>query len=138
MQGKQKTLESFDAESRAVPEGTHPEALSMSDAQSEEAVAYGDLIEKVLDDENIVRALRRVVANNGAPGVDGKSVDDLALWLQDHTEDLKEEIRSGNYIPVPVRRKEIPKPNGTHGGVRGTETKVGQKNFVSRPTRLSQ
>lgn len=112
MQGKQKTLESFDAESRAVPEGTHPEALSMSDAQSEEAVAYGDLIEKVLDDENIVRALRRVVANNGAPGVDGKSVDDLALWLQDHTEDLKEEIRSGNYIPVPVRRKEIPKPNG--------------------------
>ena len=112
MQGKQKTLESFDAESRAVPEGTHPEALSMSDAQSEEAVANGDLIEAVLDDENIAKALGRVVANNGAPGVDGMTVDDLAIWLQEHTEDLKDEIRSGSYIPVPVRRKEIPKPNG--------------------------
>lgn len=68
MQGKQKTLDSFDAESRAVPEGTHPEAQSTSDTQSEEAVAHSDLIEEVLDDENIVKALRRVVANNGAPG----------------------------------------------------------------------
>lgn len=112
MQGKQKTLDSFDAESRAVPEGTHPEALSTSDTQSEEEVAHSDLIEEVLDDGNIVKALRRVVANNGAPGVDGKSVDDLAMWLKEHTDDLKEEIRSGNYVPVPVRRKEIPKPNG--------------------------
>ena len=129
MQGKQKTLESFDAESRAVPEGTHPEALSISDAQSEETVANGDLIEAVLDDENIAKALGRVVANNGASGVDGMTVDDLAIWLQEHTEGLKDEIRSGSYIPVPVRRKEIPKPNG---GVRNLRIPTAKDRLVQQ------
>lgn len=112
MQRRQKTLESFIGGEDAEHRNTAGQASSMKSAQSEEEVIYDDLIDAVLDDENIGRALERVVANKGAPGVDGMSVHELAVWLQSNIESLKSEIREGRYIPTPVRRKEIPKPNG--------------------------
>ena len=71
-----------------------------------------DLLERILSRENLNRAYKRVKANKGAPGIDGMSVEDALPWLREHREELLEQIRSGKYKPQPVRRKEIPKPDG--------------------------
>ena len=71
-----------------------------------------DLLERILNRENLNRAYKRVKANKGAPGIDGMTVEDALPWLREHREELLEQIRSGKYKPQPVRRKEIPKPDG--------------------------
>ena len=71
-----------------------------------------DLLERILSRENLNRAYKRVKANMGAPGIDGMTVEDALPWLREHREELLEQIRSGKYKPQPVRRKEIPKPDG--------------------------
>ena len=83
------------------------------------------LLERILDRDNLNRAYKRVKANKGAPGIDGMTVDDALGWLRDHREELLENIRNGKYKPQPVRRKEIPKPDG---GVR----KLGIPTVVDR------
>lgn len=112
MCGKRKTLDSYDERSGTECPNADAVALSIHLTQSEEKVIYHDLIESVLDDENIETALGRVVGNRGAPGIDGMSVFELQGWLHDNIDSLKQSIREGSYIPTPVRRKEIPKPNG--------------------------
>ena len=71
-----------------------------------------DLLERILDRYNLNRAYKRVKANKGAPGVDGMTVEDALPWLQQHRQELLDSIRAGKYKPQPVRRKEIPKPDG--------------------------
>ena len=71
-----------------------------------------DLLERILDRDNLNRAYKRVRANKGAPGIDGMTIEDALPWLREHREELLESIRQGKYKPQPVRRKEIPKPNG--------------------------
>ena len=71
-----------------------------------------DLLERILSRENLNRAYKRVRANKGAPGIDGMTVEDAPPWLREHREELLETIRQGKYKPQPVRRKEIPKPDG--------------------------
>ena len=112
MQREQKTMDSFDGDNRAEPEGNHAEAPSIPSTQCGEEVTYDNLIDAVVDVGNIKDALRRVVGNRGAPGVDGMTVYELVEWLPANTDALIQEIRDGKYIPTPVRRKEIPKPNG--------------------------
>lgn len=84
-----------------------------------------DLLERILSRENLNRAYKRVKANKGAPGIDGMTVEDALPWLREHREELLETIRQGKYKPQPVRRKEIPKPDG---GVR----KLGIPTVVDR------
>ena len=84
-----------------------------------------DLLERILSRENLNRAYKRVRANKGAPGIDGMTVEDALPWLREHREELLEMIRQGKYKPQPVRRKEIPKPDG---GVR----KLGIPTVVDR------
>lgn len=84
-----------------------------------------DLLEAILDRDNLNRAYKRVKANKGAPGIDGMTVEDALTWLKEHREELLESIRQGKYKPQPVRRKEIPKPDG---GVR----KLGIPTVVDR------
>jgi RNA-directed DNA polymerase len=62
--------------------------------------------------ENLVAAHARVVRNGGAPGVDGLSVDDLMPYCRQHWARIREQLLSGTYVPQPVRRVEIPKPDG--------------------------
>ena len=62
--------------------------------------------------ENLNRAYKRVKDNKGAPGIDGMTVEDALPWLREHREELLDQIRNGKYKPQPVRRKEIPKPDG--------------------------
>lgn len=70
------------------------------------------LLEAILYKDNLNRAYKRVKANKGAPGVDGMTVEEALPWLKEHSKEMIEEIRSGKYKPTPVRRKEIPKPDG--------------------------
>ena len=70
------------------------------------------LLEAILYRDNLNRAYKRVKANKGAPGVDGMTVEEALPWLKEHGKEMTEAIRSGKYKPTPVRRKEIPKPDG--------------------------
>jgi RNA-directed DNA polymerase len=69
-------------------------------------------LEKVLSRENMWRAYERVVGNAGAPGVDGVTVAELKPLLQARWEALRKELLDGTYQPSPVRKVEIPKPDG--------------------------
>jgi RNA-directed DNA polymerase len=62
--------------------------------------------------ENLVAAHARVVRNGGAAGVDGMSVDELMPYCRRHWARIREQLLRGTYIPQPVRRVEIPKPDG--------------------------
>lgn len=75
------------------------------------------LIEQVVRRENLVAAHARVVRNGGAPGVDGMSVDDLMPYCRQHWARIREQLLTGTYTPQPVRRVDIPKPDG-----KGTRT----------------
>jgi RNA-directed DNA polymerase len=72
------------------------------------------LIEQVVRRENLVAAHARVVRNGGAAGVDGMTVDELLPYCRQHWARVREQLLSGTYHPQPVRRVEIPKPDG-HG-----------------------
>ena len=74
------------------------------------------LMEEVCERENLKKALRRVKANKGSAGIDGMTVDDITGYLKQHWPAIREQLLSGTYKPQPVRRVEIPKPDG--GGVR--------------------
>ena len=74
--------------------------------------AEPDVLSKILNKDNLNRAYKRVKANKGAPGVDGMTIEEAFLWLKEHNHELTERIRKGHYTPSPVRRVEIPKPDG--------------------------
>lgn len=74
--------------------------------------AEPDILGKILDKDDLNRAYKRVKANEGAPGIDGMTTRDALPWLKEHQKELIARIRSGHYTPSPVRRKEIPKPDG--------------------------
>ena len=74
--------------------------------------AEPDILGKILDKDNLNRAYKRVKANKGAPGVDGMTIEAALPWLKEHNHELTERIRRGKYTPSPVRRVEIPKPDG--------------------------
>jgi group II intron reverse transcriptase/maturase len=71
-----------------------------------------DLLERVLEKGNMVAALSRVERNGGAPGVDGLTVEALNAYLWQNWQRIKGELLDQTYKPQPVRRVEIPKPDG--------------------------
>ena len=70
------------------------------------------LLDRILQRDNLNRAYLQVERNHGAPGIDGMTVEEALPWLKEHKEDLLESLRNGSYKPSPVRRKDIPKPDG--------------------------
>jgi RNA-directed DNA polymerase len=70
------------------------------------------MLEEILDRRNIEKALIAVEGNKGACGVDGVQLDELRPFVNTHYQCLRESILSGNYKPSPVRKVEIPKPQG--------------------------
>ena len=73
-----------------------------------------ELIEWIIQDENIDRAMEVVKSNKGAPGIDNMTVFELDEYFSVHRDEIKDQIRHGSYKPSPVRRVYIPKPNGKH------------------------
>ena len=71
-----------------------------------------ELLEKILDRNNMNAAYKRVVANKGAGGVDGVTVEELFDYIKENWEGIREQIRRREYNPQPVRRVEIDKPAG--------------------------
>lgn len=88
------------------------------------------LIEQILDKNNVRIALEKVITNKGAAGVDGMKVDDLREYMNANWAGIRESILARRYNPAPVRRVEIPKPNG---GVR----KLGIPTVVDRALQQS-
>ena len=74
--------------------------------------AQPELLEKILYKENLNRAFKRVKANKGAPGIDGITGEEIGEYLRKNQKELIEGIKKGKYTPDPVRRVEIPKPDG--------------------------
>ena len=72
------------------------------------------LMEVITSPENMKKALKRVMKNKGAPGVDGMTTAELPSWLNQHWSRMKGELLVGAYKPQPVRRVGIPKPDGGH------------------------
>ena len=70
------------------------------------------LLARVLERPNLQRALKQVRQNKGAPGIDGMSVDELPRYLKEHWLEIRAQLVVGSYRPQPVKRVEIPKPDG--------------------------
>jgi RNA-directed DNA polymerase len=77
---------------------------------------YENLMEEVVGPENYGKAWRAVMANDGAPGIDGMRTEQLHGHLLKHWPKIHAKLMAGTYVPSPVRRKEIRKENG--GGMR--------------------
>jgi RNA-directed DNA polymerase len=127
--GTMRSMDERDAEGRAeMPERPRPASGGTAQGKGFERQAdtargenAGDetpmLMEEVLRRENLMKAHARVVKNGGAPGVDGMNIEELWGYCQKHWARIREELLSGKYVPQPVRRVEIPKPDG-----KGTRT----------------
>src|SRR5229473_2659200 len=103
------TDESRSEAPRVSAEGTE----SLAAKRRTESLAIGEqLMEEVCERENCKQALARVKANKGSPGVDGVTVHDLPGYLEQHWPAIREQLLSGTYVPQPVKRVEIPKPDG--------------------------
>ena len=70
------------------------------------------LMEEVVRRENLVKALKRVRANRGSPGVDGMTVDQLPGYLKENWPRIREQLLSGQYRPQPIKQVLISKPGG--------------------------
>ena len=70
------------------------------------------LLEEILSRDNMILAYKRVKANKGASGIDGVTVEEIDEYVKAHWVEIREQIRKRKYQPQPVRRVEIPKPNG--------------------------
>jgi RNA-directed DNA polymerase len=89
---------------------------SVATSGSENPAKTDRLMEEVCERENLKEALRQVKANKGSAGIDGMTVVALPDYLRRHWPAIREQLLNGTYKPQPVRRVEIPKPDG--GGVR--------------------
>jgi len=87
-------------------------AQSACPADAEVEDGAGCLLVKLVSRDNLNAAYKKVKKNGGAPGVDGMTVDEAALYLREHREEIVRRIIKGKYKPMPVRRVEIPKLDG--------------------------
>src|SRR3954466_4917476 len=94
----------------AVSEVASDEAALARHAQTD--CGADDLLGQALARENMVRAWKRVKANKGSAGVDGRTVQDTDVYLKTAWPDIRERLLDGSYRPEPVRRVGIPKPGG--------------------------
>jgi len=111
---RQKILNEALAEKRdgeaATPEA---EGSELHHATKEpEIPGMSTLMEEVVHSENAKKALKKVLQNKGAPGVDGMTVDKLPGYLRQHWTAIRQQLLNGTYAPHAVKRVDIPKPGG--------------------------
>lgn len=104
----------FAEESRSEAPRASREGSESSAAKREpdSPAVFEQLMEEVCQRSNLEEALRRVRANRGSPGIDGITVDGLVEHLKQHWPAIREQLLQGTYQPQPVKRVEIPKPDG--------------------------
>lgn len=96
----------------AEHEGYAKASRSFNRIWKERDSAQPKLLEAILYRDNFNRAYKRVKANKGAPGIDGMTIEEALPYLKEHQRELTDRIYRGKYTPSPVRRVEIPKPDG--------------------------
>lgn len=87
-------------------------AEGLTSAPNPQKATYEELMEEIVSPFNAWRALLAVERNGGAPGIDGMRTEQLREHLQRHGEKIRAKLLAGTYVPSPVRRVEIPKPEG--------------------------
>jgi RNA-directed DNA polymerase len=118
--------ESRGESSRAAAEGTE---LPVAKRDAESPTQTVSLMEEVCQRDNLWKALKRVQANKGAPGVDGMTVRQLPKYLKRHWPKIRDQLLTGTYQPQPVKRVEIPKPEG---GVRKLGVPTALDRFIQQ------
>jgi RNA-directed DNA polymerase len=111
----EKKIETSEADQRGQgrkPEATQAGGSNFPGNEEQTGPKQPDLIERMLERGNLLRALQAVEANRGAAGVDGMEVEQLRGYLRKHWADIREQILKGTYEPRPVRRVDIPKSGG--------------------------
>ena len=116
--------ESLSENSRRNPQTYEMGAPNVAARKGTSHPEGSKLMEAVVERENMAKALRRVQENQGAPGVDGMTVDELLPYLRLEWPRIKEELMNGTYQPGPVRTVEIPKPGGKGVRMLGIPTVV--------------
>jgi RNA-directed DNA polymerase len=111
---QQQLLLAFAQESRSESPTARAEGpvLSTADSPTESPTSSDRLMESICDPENLDTAMAKVIANRGAPGVDGMRVTQLEKYFERHRDRIIRELFAGTYRPQPVKRVEIPKPDG--------------------------
>src|SRR5580658_10108929 len=111
---KNQLMLAFMDESRSeAPRVSEEGTESLAAKRRKESLAIGEqLMEEVCERENCKQALARIKANKGSAGVDGMTVHELPGHLKQHWPAIREQLLSGAYVPQPVKRVEIPKPDG--------------------------
>lgn len=112
--------EGYQVKSGGSASGNRPESAVMlsrdepaaGERGMPESIPNSALLERVLKRANLQRALKQVRSNQGAPGIDGMTVDELPDYLRHHWVGIRAQLVAGTYCPQPVRRVEIPKPDG--------------------------
>jgi RNA-directed DNA polymerase len=94
----------------AEPEGVRDEARTAR--HETKGSGRGGLLAQALASANMVKAWRRVKANRGSAGVDGRTIAETTAYLKTHWPRIREALLDGSYRPAPVRRVQIPKPGG--------------------------
>jgi len=89
-----------------------PNVKLSSGARAQQPALNEDLLAQVLSPANLHAAWKQVRSNKGAPGVDEVSIEDYPQWAKAHWAATRRALEGGYYIPQPVKRVEIPKPNG--------------------------
>lgn len=107
---KEGCRKDMESETRNSSNGaTQPK---IAECQPESPTGTKDLMERICEVENLKEALRRVKRNKGAAGVDGIRVEEIDEYLKRNWENIEGNLLIGKYKPSPVRRVEIPKPDG--------------------------
>lgn len=114
--GRQLLIEDYLQENKLETEG-NVEVPSVLDVSKLEEIntktVTNEILEEILSRDNMNLAYKRVKANKGASGIDDMQVDELLQYLKGNGEQIKEDIRKGEYNPKEVRRVEIPKTDGS-------------------------
>jgi len=87
-------------------------SMTSENGQNDQSKCQYELLEKIVSKDNLNEAYKRVKKNKGSHGIDKMGVDELLTYLRENGEQLKQSIQEGSYKPSPVRRVEIPKPDG--------------------------
>ena len=112
-QKNQLVLAFLEEDRGEAPKGLQKGTESSAGKRGTENPAITEqLMEEICERENCKQASKRVKANKGSAGVDGMTVQQLPVFLKEHWPAIREQLLSGTYKPQPVRRVEIPKPDG--------------------------
>jgi len=115
--------------SRSIRLSITSKAAKVKGAERKQRMDTSSLMEQILSKENLNAAYLQVVRNKGAAGVDGMTVEELGAYLSENGENIREQLRTRKYKPQPVRRMEIPKPDG---GVRNLGVPTVVDRFVQQ------